>query len=316
MPPTVTKTVSTPATVKKVSTPTSRSSESSPGNGDKVVSLFDSAIPIQQVKTGGYKFLIFGDSGTGKTTLACTFPKPLFFIRPEEVEEGHKSVIDVDGVFIPPYPLKDPNQLDDIIEGQRRTKKYASILLDGATCLQDLVVRKLMGWKDTKVKLLWGDVPQQDWGKINITFQGVMRNILRLADIGTHVIIVASERTISPREEAEVGIPKIMAALTPASTDWLHRNCDYNIHTYFHQGRIKTIVKVGGKETAVTKPSGRREYAVHLEEPTGLYGTKFRTPRSTVKPPFILNPDFDVLDQLIKGEWTPPSEEGEKEAAE
>jgi hypothetical protein len=287
--------------IKKQVTTTRPPIQTSKSNGLQTTApnIFEDAVAIQDLAVKGYKFLVFGDSGTGKTTIACDFPKPLFFIRPEEVEDGYKSVMDVKGVVTPPIPLTDPDQLSEIVEGQRRTQRYKTVVLDGVTCFQDLVIKKHMGYQDVPIKLTWGMVKQQEWGPINITLQTFLRDLLRLADQGTHIVLVAGERTIDGK--SEIGIPKIMAAVTPASTDWIHKTCDYNVHTFTRQQSTTKEIEVGGKKQTMAVPGGRKEYCLHIEESTGLYGTKFRIPKGQARPEVIVDPTFMKLQALIEG---------------
>lgn len=262
--------------------------------------IFDGAVDIEQLPDSGYKVLIFGESGTGKTTFACTFPKPLLLIRPEEVEDGSRSVRKVAGVRPTPF-LTTPDQLEDVCEGQKRTKQYKTIVLDGGTKFQDLVVKKHMGMEDVPVQQTWGMVPQADWNLIGITVKTYLRNLLRLAGDGTHVVIVAGERALGEGSDNKTSVqaPRVMAAFTPSITGWVHDVCDFNVSTFKRPTTVMKVYKVQGKDVKRGEPGEGSEYCARLDDT--LYGTKFRVPKGTPLPPVMLDPTFAKIDDLVQG---------------
>lgn len=249
--------------------------------------------------------LLFGVSGTGKTTFACDFPKPLFLIRPEEVEDGSRSVRTVPGVVTPPTPIVDPDQISDVCRGQRRTNRYKTVVLDGITRLQDMVVKKHMGLADIPVQQTWGMVPQADWNRIGITLKDYLRELLRLAEDGTHVVLVGAERDFGDEASSEIMVPKVMVALTPGTAGWVHETCDYNLHTFKRMGTISKESTQAGKKVTIIKLSGKVEFCLHVG-PSNLYATKFRGPRDKEIPEVLVmdrtGDNFGKLDKLIKGE--------------
>ncbi len=271
----------------------------SPNQNSKIIpngSIFDAAIPVEELAATGYQFLLFGESGSGKTTIACSFPKPLLLIRPEEVEDGSQSVRTVKGVSVSPH-ITDPDQILDICDGQARTNRYKTIVLDGLTAMQDLVVKKHMGLQDVPVQNTWGMVPQTDWNWIGITVKDFVRALLRLNKMGTHVVLVCGEKMFKIKGEEESGgisVPKIMAALTPSATAFIHHTVNYSIHTF---KRLKTIETDTG-----TKVTNKKEFGVHVDENI-TYATKFRIDRglSVKLPEIIINPTFEHFDKLING---------------
>lgn len=266
---------------------------------DKEASIFDAALPASQLAPTGHKFLIFGLSGTGKTTLACDFPKPLLLVRLEEVEDGSKSVRTVPGVHVTP-PVIDPDQLSAVAEGQRRTSRYKSIVLDGVTRLQDSTVKKHLGLSDVPVQMTYGMVPQADWNLIGITLKEYLREILRLTDMGTHVIIVGGERDIKSEAKSEIAVPQVMVALTPSLTGWLHEVCDNNIHCFKRRALVEKVKEVDGKKQKVKSYEGKMTFCIHAG-PGDLYNTKLRVPKGTPVPEEIEEPSFAKLDAILSG---------------
>jgi hypothetical protein len=268
--------------------------------------FFDQAVNIDKLQETGHKVLIFGDSGTGKTTLACSFPKPLLMVRPDKAEDGSRSVRTTQGISVLPK-LTDPDQLAEVCDGQKATKRYKSIVLDGVSNFQDLIVKKHMGYQDVPVQQTYGMVPETDWNFIGIALKQYLRDLLDLTEsCGTHIVIVGPERVFgiktkrrdgSDMEEFDSSIvnPKVKVALTPSTTDWLHRACLYNIHTF---KRLKTDEE--GKLT------NKVEFCLHVGNYSTTYGTKFQVPHGERLPADgimvnELGKTFDRLDKLIRG---------------
>lgn len=271
----------------------------------KPANLFNDAVPVSSLPTDGVKFLIFGMSGTGKTTLACDFPKPLLLVRPEEVEDGSRSVRTVPGVDVTPC-MVDPNQLSEVVEGQRSTGKYRTIVLDGVDRLQDLVTKKHMGLHDVPVQMTYMAVPEADWNIIGITLKAHIRDLLRLTVQGTNVVLLGGERSVGEGDDRnkqrrfQSQAPHIMVSLTPSTTGWLHAICDYNVHTFTRPKTIEVEGTVAGKKQKMTKQIDQQDFCLHVAA-HDLYMTKFRKPKEQELPTIMVDPTFAKLEALIAG---------------
>ncbi len=259
-------------------------------------SLFDSAEPVAQVKRSALGLLIFGDQGTGKTTLAASCPKPLLLIRPEDIEEGHTSITHVEGVHVTPA-VTDPDQIIECCDRQRATNRYKSIVLDGLSRMQDLLVKKHMGLQDTPVQQSWGMVPEMDWNWIGIALKSFVRELLRLTQMGTVVIMTCGERMFGVKEGARerdtlsIAAPKLMCNLTPSATGFVHDSFNYIVHSF-----RRRATDSNGNLTP------RMEYGLDLEGREDL-GTKFRVPMVAGKyreiQSELLNPTYEKLCAII-----------------
>lgn len=266
------------------------------------LNVFEEAVSIDQLPETGYRFLIYGQSGSGKTTLACTFPKPLLLIRPEEVEDGSRSVRKVSGVFPTPF-LTTPDQLTDVIEGQAKTRRYKTLVLDGVNKYQDLITKKHMGLEDVPVQNTFRMVDQADWNLIGITFKSYMRDLLRLTQDGTHVVLVGGERVIGEGgDNTTILAPTIMVALIPGCSGWVHEVCDYNVHAFKRSETAeRKVKKPGGKQSTRKVETGGIEYCLRIED-SGHYATKFRMDKEVDRTRIMVNPTFGKLDSLIRSE--------------
>lgn len=265
--------------------------------------IVGSILPVAKLPTTGLKFLLFGPSGTGKSTLACTFPKPLLFVRPEQVEDGSLSIRLVPDVFSP-RQLEDPDELDELCE--HAVGKYATVVLDGVTKYQDLVLRKVLGVKDVPAQMSWGVAQQEDWGMVASEFKEHVRRMLRLTRHGVNVVVLGGERSIGGAADASAFAPTVMVALQPSSMGWMHEVCDYNVRTFIRpREEVKTFVHGHGKQAKtvkrLVKVPGRYDHCA-LTGPSDVYQTKFRVPKGTPLPEFVVDPDHDKFMRLVRGE--------------
>lgn len=269
-------------------------------------------VDVQSLEDTGYKVLIFGLSGTGKTTLGCSFTKPLLMLRPERAEDGTRSVRKVEGVKVADY-MTEPDQILEIIEAQENGDfrgvpggRFKTILLDGVTQFQDLVLKKVLNLSEIPEQLSWGIADQQTWGIVSNEFKEYMRKLLRLSELGTHIVIVGGERALNVDVERPESLlaPTVMVALTPTSMAWLHIVMDYNLHTFLRRKTQEKEMVIGGKKKLRQVFTDGVDFCLHVS-PDPIYQIKFRAPKGTVLPPYLVNPSFDKIDALIRGQALP-----------
>lgn len=250
-----------------------------------------------QEKDGGIKAIFYGGTGTGRTTCAATFPKPLLIIRPEAVEDGIKSVRNVAGVDVT-EPLSEDVQLLDVIEMQQKEKRYKTLVLDSTTLYQDLVLKRVLGMKEVPTGFTWAMATQSEWGTIGIELKERLRELLKLAKDGTNIIFTGAERLINDKEGSQIMQPQMVIALTPATVGWLNVVC--NCVLPFRKLRTfkEVTKKVGGKDL-VTKEE-KTSY-VAMTGPDEFWTTKLtRTNgREVPLPQYLEDPDYSKIAKLI-----------------
>jgi hypothetical protein len=291
--------------------PTTPITQTSLPQGD----IFDQAIPVADVPRKGYAFVLFGGNGTGKTTIACTFPKPLMVIRPEEVEDGTESVRDVQGIKVTP-PITDPDQLATIAQRQKETGRYKTLVLDGLERFQDLVMKKHLGLQDVPVQKTWLAVKKPEWNQIGIAFKDLLRSILRLTEQGTHIVMTGGEKLLTASDEMKELMtqftnfkypPSVVSGLVPTCGTFVHSSCHYIVHTFKRQGLREETVEVplptGGihTETSII-PTGRMQFCAHVGNEVELYATKFRVSKGTVIESIMVDPTYDKFHAIIMGQ--------------
>lgn len=245
------------------------------------VSLLDKRILIN----------VYGKSGSGKTTLACTFPKPLLLVG---TEDGTKSIYNVQGVdFVRIY---DPDELGEIQRHVQEGGKYKSVVLDNATGLQDLQIKAILGLDEVPVQKSWGMASQSEWGQCAIMMKERLRGLLGLP---THVVVIAQERAFNVDEGAnEVLLPSVASALSPSVAGWLNGAVDYICETFLKRRTESVQVKIGKKTITKNKVVKGVDYCLRTG-PDDVYTTKFRVPRGTTLPEFIINPDFESIHSIL-----------------
>lgn len=178
-------------------------------------------------------WFIYGDTGSGKTTIASTFPRPLFLVPKNE-----SSMITLSGRNYPyimildrssPFRARRADDLNDyseggldavltviednleasIKQGKPELFPYDTIVVESITHYCDLVQDEL-----TEGSTLNMDQPR--WGKL----AAHLRNVhTRLRQMDLHVVLTALANTAKESKEGGPAIPGSMAEKLPSACD-------------------------------------------------------------------------------------------------
>jgi len=136
------------------------------------------------VEDKGWKILVYGDSGSGKTYFAGTFPDPLFL----DLEDGMRTLLPLKR-NIKRYP-KNPSQqittLDEVKAFYQIVRKlkpeeapFKTIVIDSLNELQILVLENSI--RTTQTQRIYDDQPTQgDYGKLARDMQTLVRLFIKL----------------------------------------------------------------------------------------------------------------------------------------
>lgn len=248
------------------------------------------------------RVLLYGASGTGKTTLWATFPGPISVgICSGGNKPGELRSIDTpeNRARIRPTVLNSSDEFRAWLEadGDCETR-----VLDHATGFADMILTEILG-RPLPAQKGWGLASQQQYGQLALLCKEGFRSLLNLP---CNVVIVAQERVFGGREDggSEVIQPTVGAALTPSVTGWLNPACDYVLQTFKRAEVIRTERSVGEGKLAKTVTTetrtGKVEYCLRCE-PHEVFQTKFRVPGG-VKQDVIVNPSYAKLLAASKGE--------------
>lgn len=243
------------------------------------------------------KLLAYGRGKTGKTRLFSTFPKPALLIGTEDGTNSISDVEDVDFVF-----LQNSSEVDEIAS-MLREGHYASVGLDTAGGLQDLILKEILGLDEMPVQRSWGMAQQRDWGTCGVQLKERMRCLMQLADDGIlDIMVIAHERNFNDESSSDLMTPTVGAALSPSAAGWLNGACDFICQTFIREETKTTTTKVAGKSIQQSKKTGKAEYCLRIG-PHPVYLTGFRVSRKAGDlPECIVDPSYDKIVSVIEGE--------------
>lgn len=239
----------------------------------------------------GMKLNIYGRSGTGKTTLACTFPKPLLLIG---AEDGTRSVHNVKGVDF--VRIQDSGELTELTE-HVADSKYETVVLDSASALQDMILKEILGIDKLPAQGSWGMAARDKWGQCALQTKERLRALL---DLSLHIIIVAQEREFNTDGEGDLLMPFVASALAPSVTGWLNPACDYIGQMFLRQEVVEKEIKIGKKKVKRKQRGKTVEYCLRTA-PDPVFTTKFRLPKGQPLPDVVVDPDYVKINKLIQG---------------
>jgi hypothetical protein len=271
----------------------SQKSKSLPSDGV----IFSDLEDIEDHRT----FAIYGRPGTGKTTFAGSFPKPIAYI--DIRDQGTASLRGLKGVKV--KQLEDIEDLDEILRHLRKHhSQYKTVVLDTVSQLQQMAIEELFDGKQLKKGKRpgdWGTMTMQDWGTVTGKLKRLIIDFRDLADYGLNVVFLAQEKVSKEEADEKVGSGTVLATTVGPSVsgsvaEVLNAAVTVVGHTF---NRVKTTTKEGkdGKKKKETKV----EFCMRLgADPT--YTTKVRKGRDIEVPSFIVDPTYDDLIAIINGE--------------
>lgn len=244
------------------------------------------------------RMLIYGNSGTGKTTLWSAFPGPILALmgsggnRPGELKsidtpENSKK--------IKARVIESVDQIKGYL-AEAEDGGYKTVVIDHGSGLQDLTLKEILGLDQLPAQKGWGMATKQQYGQSTLQCKEVFRAALNLP---CHVVIVAQERSFGDESASDVIQATVGAAMTPSLTGWLNPAVDYVVQTFI---RPKIIVKenqVGGKVVRTQQRGQGVEYCLRCE-PHEIFQTKFRVAHRNL-PSVIIDPSFDKINRIING---------------
>lgn len=250
----------------------------------------------------GIKINLYGKSGSGKTSLWATFPGPILAIicsggsRPGELRsidtpanrKKIKSVV-----------IESSSEIPEVIDYQRETEEFATVVLDHASGLQDMKLKEILEIDELPAQMAWGTASREDWGQCALQTKETLRALLSLK---CNVVIVAQERNFNTDEDSDsIIMPTVGSALTPSITGWLNPACDYIAQTFIRNKMVTKSRKIG-KKTVKTEERGEGvEYCLRVG-PDEVFTTKFRVPKERkLETDIITDPDYSKIMEIIKG---------------
>jgi phage nucleotide-binding protein len=235
--------------------------------------------------------LFYGRPGTGKTTVAATFPKPALLV--DVKDKGTDSISNVAGIDV--LAVESWDDIEDVYWMLADGKsKYKTVILDPVSTLQDVAMVKTMEDDGKKP----GDaIAQRNWGNCAGLMKTWITNYRDLIDQGINVVFLAHDRATAGDEDDDGALdPTVGARLMPSVASFLN-------------GAVGVIGNTIIREhTALVNNKKVRtaEYAMRLG-PHAFYTTKMRNPTGTALPDVLSDPTYDKLVAIMRGDWKPPT---------
>lgn len=255
------------------------------------MAIQDKFLPVGEVP-GHLSVLIWGRSGTGKTTLAGDFPKPLLLV--DVREQGTDGLRNVPGIDV--LPLETWDELQELywylVAGEH---PYKTLVIDTVTQLQDVALEKVL--KD-EGKTIDSPITQSNWGAMAKMMKSWM---LSFRDLPMHTVFLAQDRVNNVEGFADQMVPEVGPRLSPSVAGMLNAAVKVICQTFIQEDTRR------GKDNRIHRVI---TYRLRVG-PHPLYLTKVRQPRGCELPPDIIDPTFEKLNSIIQGRWGQPAEEAE-----
>lgn len=232
-----------------------------------------------------YSSVVYGRSGSGKTTFSSSMPKPLLLA--DVKDRGTDSISDVDGISV--LSVKTWADFEDLYWFLSKDTKFKSVVIDTVSQLQDLAILEV---NSNSKAGGWGTMTKQQWGEVASLLKTWL---IRYRDLDKHVMFIAQDRVFNGDEESEDnGIdPQMGPRLMPSVASTINAGVDIVAHTFLRQ---HTEIQVVNKKRVQKR---QIQYAMRVG-PNPSFITKIRKPKKVVVPEFIVNPTYDQVIKLVR----------------
>ena len=268
---------------------------SAPANYNKVASRIVDVADLEHP----LRCVFYGRAGSGKTTLAASFPNALLIDIKNE--EGTASVSDVKGLKV--FSAETWEELEEIYWYLSEAKHtFKTVILDTVTQMQELAIRHVLTKSKKKVEEGdeggWGTMTKQTWGDVATlmkTWIGHYR------ELGINVVFLAQERIFNAGDDVAEDVgqidPEVGPRLMPSVSSTLNAAVDVIAHLFVRE----KIVRKRDKATKKTEETRTIQFCARVG-PHGYYITKVRKPKDVVTPAFLVDPTYEDLIELRDGE--------------
>ena len=237
---------------------------------------------------------IYGRSGSGKTTFASTFPKPILLL--DVRDQGTDSIMDHDQLNV-----KDIESLEELEETyyyllKYNTEGYKTVIIDTITQLQQVFMEEVTAGKRKNSAVGdWGSMTRREFGDVAALMKEWIHNFRNLTAEGMEIVFIAQERTSVQEEDGTDNMitPEVGPATMPSVAMHLNANVSIIGNSFIRLRKRK--VKKNGKEQTIEDT----QYCLRVG-PSPVYITKIRKPKSIEAPAFVEDPTYKDIIDVIK----------------
>jgi hypothetical protein len=232
------------------------------------------------------KALFYGPNGTGKTTVAGTFPAPIIF----DINERGTRVLATEEGRIKKRAV---DEFEMLVQGFWYLKSgkhpFKTVVLDNITTLQEVAMRYIMN-KEADFDLSKDmDMPtKRDWGGLS---QILKRWLIDFRNLPMNVVFIAQERR-DKDEDLESDEASVYPQVIPSVRGILGAAVDVIGRTY--------VSETTDANTGKTKT----RFCMRLT-PGPRYMAKIRLPAGAQTPNSIVNPSYEALVKIMNGGYKP-----------
>lgn len=245
---------------------------------------------------------LYGPSGTGKTTLSSSWPKPILYIN--ILDNGTDSIADVEGVDV--VDVESSAQMTELIlwcaaKANKGKLKYKTIVADTLTQFQGILVKEMGVNKKLSQKGKkagdFGTLTKQDWGQIAGDLKALIMDIRNLP---VESVFICQQRIFGMPDEEDDGLeqvdPEVGPKLMPSVKNDLNASVSIIGNTFI---RLRSE-KIRDPETKLKKTITKKVYCLRVG-PNSVYTTKIRKPKGIEAPDYIEDPTFRKIKKVMKG---------------
>lgn len=233
---------------------------------------------------------------THNTAFAGTWPKPMLLI--DINEEGTDTIRNVRGVKVISAASWDDieNLYWALGEGDH---EYVSVVIDQVSAMQSLAIDKVR--KDLNMPED-ENLSQRSWGKVSGLMNTWLLNYRNLTSKGMNVCFIAHDRSHGGGDEdsEEQIAPSVGARVMPSVASAMNGMVGVIGNCFIRESYETSKTKVNGK-LKVTK-TRKVEYCMRVG-PHAIYTTKIRHPKEVDTPDVIVDPTFEKMAAIVKGDF-------------
>lgn len=242
------------------------------------MSLIDQAVSVKDMPKSNL-WVLWGKSGSGKTHVISTFPKPILYLQ--YGDDGTSTIEDADDIDV--IVIEDQKHLENLLEEARADEKYATIAIDTFS----LFVNE---WIDENAVKKNKKVSQQMWGDLKTDTEKLIKMAKVLSRFKIVVLTCHEATDVIEGMEDEI-MPDIRPSVSKGARTYLESMANFGIHTTVIEKEVER--KDGTTETVI-------RHAAHLA-PNPYYWTKLQKPAHIKVPKMVINPTYDKIINYMKG---------------